>query len=164
MKIINKQYNSRSCFLCGLENQAGLHMRFYETDKKELVSFFTPLNHHQSYPDRLHGGIITAVLDETMGRAIQIEEKDTWSVTADINVKFKLPVPLFKELKVVARVTRNTRLIYESEAEIYDQHRILATATARFLKLPIEKITDQDFHHREWLQEDITEEDLKHFK
>ena len=61
-----KQPNSKMCFVCGLKNVAGLHSFFYELDNDELLAIFKPEEAHQGYPGRLHGGIATAILDETM--------------------------------------------------------------------------------------------------
>jgi len=49
-----------------IENPFGLKGSFYELENKELVCIFTPSEMHQSYPGRLHGGITTAILDETI--------------------------------------------------------------------------------------------------
>ena len=67
-----KQPNSKMCLVCGLKNRSGLGAYFYELDNGELLAIFRPAEEHQSYPGRLHGGIATAILDETIGRAIMI--------------------------------------------------------------------------------------------
>jgi len=51
--------------VCGVENASSLKARFYELDDGELLGVFAPLEEHQSYPGRLHGGISAAVLDES---------------------------------------------------------------------------------------------------
>ena len=89
-KIIRKQQNSKMCFLCGLKNPFGLQASFYELESSELVCILTPKTEHQSYPGRLHGGIITAMLDETIGRAILINHaEEVWGVTAEFTTRFK---------------------------------------------------------------------------
>jgi len=164
MKIINKQNTSSNCFICGDKNDCGLHMDFYETDTNELLSLFTTKNHHQSYPNRTHGGVISAILDETMGRAILIYEKETWGVTAELNVKFKKPVPLDTELKVIARITKNTRLIFTGTGEIFDDEgNIYATATGKYFKVPLENITGIDMKN-EWIDKDLTSEEIRCIK
>lgn len=71
-KITGKQHNSNLCFICGLQNISGLKASFFETEGKELIATFMPTEEHQSYSGRLHGGIASAILDETIGRAIVI--------------------------------------------------------------------------------------------
>jgi acyl-coenzyme A thioesterase PaaI-like protein len=68
--VIGKQPNSKMCLVCGLKNALGLKAAFYELENSELLAVCEPLEEHQSYPSRLHGGIVAALLDETIGRAI----------------------------------------------------------------------------------------------
>jgi acyl-coenzyme A thioesterase PaaI-like protein len=62
--IVEKQPNSRMCFLCGTENPIGLHLRFYTDDEGRCIARFRPKPEHQGYPGQLHGGIISSLLDE----------------------------------------------------------------------------------------------------
>jgi len=56
---------------------------------------FTGAEHHQSYPGRMHGGVITAVMDEAIGRAIMIKYGDSlWGGHAELTMRFRRPVPL----------------------------------------------------------------------
>lgn len=150
--IVGKQHNSKLCFVCGLKNKFGLHAHFYITEQKELVALFTPSEEHQSYPGRMHGGIASAILDETIGRAIlNFYEEEVWGVTIDLNVKFKKPIPLNEELKVVGRITKESSRIFEGSGEIILQNGDVAvTAEGKYLKVPLEKITDFDKEENEW--------------
>ena len=51
------------CFACGKDNPSGLHMRF-EIDDDKCTAYFTPRREHQSYPGRMHGGLVAVLLDE----------------------------------------------------------------------------------------------------
>ena len=64
MKVIKKQTNTYDCVICGINNEFGLKAPFYETENNELVTIFEFKDHHQSYPGRAHGGLISAMLDE----------------------------------------------------------------------------------------------------
>ena len=86
-RVTAKQENSRMCLVCGLKNPFGLKASFYELENDELLAIFRPSEEHQSYPGRLHGGIATAVLDETIGRAILMKVEDIWGVTIDFQWK-----------------------------------------------------------------------------
>ena len=55
--VTGQQHISKNCLVCGIENDFGLHTKFYETKEKELVAIFTPHDKLQSYPGVLHGGI-----------------------------------------------------------------------------------------------------------
>ena len=38
---MNQQYNSSSCFACGLENPSGLRLRFFDNGKDQVFAHFT---------------------------------------------------------------------------------------------------------------------------
>lgn len=159
-KITNKQNNGKNCVVCGDHNEFSLNARFYDLDSGEMAAVFHTRDWHQSYPGRVHGGMAAAVLDELMGRAICVDEPGTWSVTVDLNVKYKAPVPTDSELTAVARVVKNNRKIFESEGEIYlDDGKVAVKAHAKYMKLPADKIADQSFLDTEWyyLEEDDPE-------
>jgi len=150
--IVGKQHNSKLCFVCGLKNKFGIQAHFYVTESQELVALFTPAEEHQSYPGRLHGGIASAILDETIGRAILNRyEEEMWGVTIDLSVKFKKPVPLNEELKVIGRITTENSRMFEGTGEIVLQNGDVAvTAWGKYMKVPINKITDFDLEENEW--------------
>ena len=142
-KLIKKQPNSKDCFICGLSNDMGLKAKFFETDEGELVCIFTPPAEHQSYPGRLHGGVSAAVLDETIGRAIQIDDPDVWGVTAELKTSYKKPVPYGTELKALGRVTSQNRLLFEGTGEIYTPDgEVAVTAWGKYVKMGIDKISE----------------------
>ena len=63
---MKKQPTSRMCFVCGESNPAGVHVRFYEQEDGSVLARFTPQDQHQGYPGRMHGGVITAVMDSAL--------------------------------------------------------------------------------------------------
>ena len=151
-KVTCKQPNSRMCLVCGLKNPFGLHTSFIELDNKELLAVFEPREEHQSYPGRLHGGIISTILDETIGRAIMVHsETEVWGVTVDLQVRFKKPVPLDEELRILSRITKNSSRVFEGTGELLlADGAVAAEAHGKYLKIPLEKIADFDVDHQEW--------------
>lgn len=147
-KVIRKQNNSSMCFVCGIHNHSGLKASFYELEDGYVLGLFNGEDIHQSYPKRMHGGIITALLDETVGRAIQNEKEEMlWGVTIELTMKFLKPVPLDETLWVVGKVVRERRLTFEGEGFIYDKnHEILATCQARYMKQAVSSIVTEDDH------------------
>jgi len=150
--VTAKQPNSRMCLVCGLKNPFGLHTSFFELDNNELLAIFKPREEHQSYPGRLHGGIISTILDEAIGRAIMIHsEGDIWGVTVDLQIRFKKPVPLHEELRVIGRITKDSSRFFEGTGELLLQDgSIAAEGRGKYLKIPLEKIADFDVDHQEW--------------
>jgi len=151
-KVTRKQYNSKLCFVCGLKNVFGLKASFYETEQGELIAIFVPAQEHQSYPGRLHGGIASAILDETIGRAVMVGgAKEIWGVTVELNLNYKKPIPLGVELRVVARITEQNSRFFEGTGEIVlPSGETAVTARGKYLKAPLEKIADFDPVVNEW--------------
>jgi acyl-coenzyme A thioesterase PaaI-like protein len=151
-KVTGKQPNSRMCFVCGLKNKFGLKASFYETDKNELIALFKPCQEHQGYPGRLHGGIAAAILDETIGRTITMGKVDEiWGVTLEFSIKYKKPIPLDEEIKVVAKLTDEDKRLFEGTGKIIlTSGEVAAIAEGKYLRMPIEKIADFDRDANEW--------------
>ena len=74
MKIINKQRNSRMCIMCGMDNEYGVRAPFYNMEDGSVMTLFQYRPQHQSYPGRVHGGLVTAMLDEMGLRALWAKE------------------------------------------------------------------------------------------
>ena len=151
-KVKGKQQNSKMCFLCGLKNPYGLKGEFFELENDELVCVFTPSEEHQSYPGRLHGGITTAVLDETIGRAIMMKSKEeVWGVTVEFTTRFKRQIPLGQCLRVVGRITTETSRTFEGTGELLlPNGEVAATGFGKYLRMPLEKISDFNPDEQEW--------------
>ncbi len=148
-KIVNKQSVAKHCFVCGVNNAIGLHANFFETSENEVVATFTPTSDHQGYPVRLHGGVAATILDETIGRAIMIGAPDTWGVTAQLSLSYKKPLPCDTQLRVLGRITKQNRMMYEGTGEIYTPDgQVAVSATAKYVKMRIDKISD-DFDHED---------------
>jgi acyl-coenzyme A thioesterase PaaI-like protein len=150
-RVRNKQPNSTMCLVCGLNNPAGLHSSFFELDNGELLALFRPRIEHQGYPGRLHGGLAATILDETIGRAIMIEERGTiWGVSVELTTRFRKPIPLDEEVRVVGRVVRNARRLFEGTGEILlADGSVAVEGKGKYLKMAIEKIAELDTDH-EW--------------
>jgi uncharacterized protein (TIGR00369 family) len=152
--IRSAQNVSRMCMVCGVENDAGLHARFFELEDGELVGVFTPREQHQGYPGRLHGGIASTILDETIGRAINTSDTDAWGVTIELTVRYRKPVPLDGEIVAHGRITKDSGRIFEGSGEILlDDGSVAVEATGRYLRLPIGTIAEGDFE-AEWFADE----------
>ena len=151
-RVKEKQQNSKMCFLCGLKNPFGLKGEFFELDNNELICKFKPSAEHQSYPGRLHGGITTAVLDETIGRAIMINSKEeVWGVTVEFTTRFRKQIPLDEELRVVGRITGETNRTFEGTGELLlSNGEVAATGFGKYLRMPLNRIADFDPDEQEW--------------
>jgi uncharacterized protein (TIGR00369 family) len=149
---VKKQPTSRMCFVCGESNPAGVHVRFYEQEDGSVLARFTGSDHHQGYPGRMHGGVISAVMDETMGRAIMIAHGEgLWGVTAELKVHFRKPVPLGVELTAVGRILDERSRMFEGSAELYLPDGTVAVEGAgEYVKLDISRIGEFDPEREQW--------------
>jgi acyl-coenzyme A thioesterase PaaI-like protein len=96
-------------------------------------------------------GVEDRFLDEAIGRAVNILHPDAWGVTAELTVRFKRPVPLGSELRAIARVTKDSRRLYEGTAEIVLADGTVAVeASGKYVKIPIDQIAEGDFGS-EWV-------------
>ena len=152
IQITSKQPNSKMCFACGLDNSFGLKSRFYELETGELLTIFQPATEHQGYPGRLHGGLAAAILDETIGRAIMISHADNiWGVTVEFSMRLRKPIPLDKEVRVLARITEDGKRFFKGCGEIILEDGVVAVeGKGRYLRMDINKIADFDVDEQQW--------------
>lgn len=113
---MEKQPSSRMCFVCGTENSIGLHLHFYTDAEGRCITRFQPREEHQGYPGHLHGGVISTLLDETMGRVLT--HQNVFALTGRLEINFRKPVPMDQELSVVGELTRSRSRAYEAKGEI----------------------------------------------
>lgn len=155
-KIRAAQNVSRMCLVCGVENELGLKGRFYELETGELVGVFRPGPEHQGYPGRMHGGIASAILDETIGRAINVGHPVTWGVTVELTVRFRKPVPLDGEVTAVGRIVKDSSRLFEGTGEIVlADGSVAVEARGKFLKTTLEGVADPAFGEREWFADEL---------
>ena len=132
--------NDHNCFGCGRLNATGLRLTFYAPpDRARVWAPFTPNADHEGFQDMVHGGIITAVLDEVMGWALYA--RGIWAVTGKLSVAFRRPV----EVGVATRATgwlvadRGRVLDVAGELRRETDAAVLAEASATFARVPEEQ-------------------------
>jgi acyl-coenzyme A thioesterase PaaI-like protein len=128
------------CFICGLENPAGLHLHFYETEPGAIETTYTAPEHFQGYPGVLHGGIVAAILDEVSGRAHMGSDPHAsrFMYTAKLEVKYRRNVPIGRQLRIVGRAGKTKARSAEAWAGIYDAatEELLAEGAALLIDVP----------------------------
>ena len=121
------------CFGCGKDNPHGLHLEFFFADGK-FTARFTPLEQHQGYNGRVHGGIIAAMLDEAMGSYINTTTgKEVF--TAHIDIRYRKAVSIGCEIIIAGELVRQKGRFYEMKGEIYlSDGSLAAEAKGKFLE------------------------------
>jgi uncharacterized protein (TIGR00369 family) len=90
------------CFGCSPANPTGLGLEFF-TDEESIFSWVKVPAHLCGWKNLVHGGIISTILDEVMGRAV-IHKMRCLGMTKSMTVDFLKPITIGKELKAVGKV------------------------------------------------------------
>ena len=101
------------CFACGPENPIGLRLRF-TADGDRVRAEFTPGAHYQGYEGVLHGGIVTAALDDAMAQLFHMRGQE--SLTARLEIRFRREAPVGRLLVVTATLTSERAKLFTAEA------------------------------------------------
>ena len=164
MKVVSKQTNSKMCIICGLENSLGVKADFYNMEDGSVGAKFKFRKEHQSYPERVHGGMVSALLDELAGRALWVTDPEHLGVTANMSVKFRKPVPYDKTLLAKGYITKRSSRIFSAEAQIFDEDKsVLAQLSGNYVILPNEQISSCDNLSEEvsiFVKDNVTELDI----
>ena len=103
------------CFGCGKNNPCGLKLEF-TWDGRVVKSEFVPTELHQGWRKIIHGGILTALLDEAMAYAACFE--NAAGVTAALELRFRHSVSVGEPLTITAWVSNKTRRFAVTEANL----------------------------------------------
>lgn len=128
--------HTRSCYVCGLQN--GLGFRLDLTEENQVVeSRFQFKPEHCGFPEVVHGGQITTILDEMMAWAIGVSTK-RFAYCAELNVRFVRPVSPGIDVIARGKLVENKRgRLYFAEAQILGADGdLMAEAHGKFLPLP----------------------------
>lgn len=104
------------CFGCGKDNPMGLHLHF-RTDENGCYTSFVPQPVHQSYDGRMHGGLISTLLDETMGNYPYMYEHKV-AYTARLEVRFRQPVRIGERIHVITKIKRRKGQLLEMTGQV----------------------------------------------
>jgi acyl-coenzyme A thioesterase PaaI-like protein len=124
------------CFVCGANNNVGLKLNFKLDRKKRQAICSTVISgEYQGWDGIVHGGIIASMLDGSMVYACK--SIDFSCFTAELTVRYIKPVPLNKQVKIIAAVKDQVQwmsyiLIY-TEAIMKMDGIIAAKAKAKML-------------------------------
>jgi len=141
-----RQYipHSTGCFICGQNNPVGLKHRFYTEGGAVYSDVYIPAD-YCGFKDVVHGGICTALLDETMGWTPFIFEEslDRLCFTRSLEVKFRRNAPTMTNLIVEACYQGMRKGICEVTGELKDMNgTVYASASGRFIPIPPEKMAE----------------------
>lgn len=120
------------CFGCGKDNPIGLHMHF-KVDEEGCYASFVPQPVHQSYDGRMHGGLISTLLDETMGNYPYLYEHRV-AYTARLEVRFRQPVLIGEKISIITKVKKRKGILLEMTGQVvWEDGTIAAEADAKLM-------------------------------
>lgn len=128
MEVSDNQY----CFVCGKDNPVGLkaELRVDRGAQRAEISIAVPAE-YQGWEGMVHGGIISALLDEVCAYAGMTVAETV--VTGELTTRFRKPVPVEIEVRAVAKVVKHARRTVMVEAELVLQDVVLASADAKMV-------------------------------
>lgn len=125
-------YAHAGCLFCGQQNPIGFKLMFRAREDGSVHAVFPCERPLQSYPETLHGGVVSALLDSAMTNCLF--SKGIVAVTAELTVRFLSPVRLDHPAEVTAAVTRVRGPLYYLQAELTQRETVTARAQATFMK------------------------------
>ncbi|NTW04817.1 MAG: PaaI family thioesterase [Peptococcaceae bacterium] len=132
MKILEKEGNM--CFGCSTDNPIGLKLKF-TFEENICISTFTAESCHQGWPDCVHGGIISTLLDEVMSQWLWFN--DIAAMTAELSIRFSKAVPLYVPLRLESRKIGGRGKLYIMESKIIlPDGNVPCRGEAKFLRYP----------------------------
>jgi len=130
---------SNYCFGCGPANPWGLQLKFYLDGDLCCTKISIP-EHFQGYPGIAHGGIVSTIFDELMANHLYLHQ--VVAMTADLQVRFKKPVPTGKPLLFRSRLLSTGRhRLSELEAWAELDGEVLAQARGKMMLAPFDPLT-----------------------
>ena len=91
-------YETKHCFGRGRDNPIGLKLDM-KLDGDRCVAYFTPKAEHESYGDRMHGGLTSTLLDEVMGDYV-FRKAGKPAYTARLEIRFRSAIRIGETVKV----------------------------------------------------------------
>ena len=119
------------CLMCGPANSSGFRLRFRVISDGSVIAMFPCGDALRSYPETLHGGVISSLLDAAMTNALFAI--GVTAVTAELTVRFIAPVRLNRGAVISARIEKDADPLFYMQAAIEQDGKVLVRGTAKFL-------------------------------
>lgn len=122
----------QKCFICGPDNPVGLKTEFtVDPELKRAETTLSLPELYQGWQGVVHGGIISALLDETAIYACR--PLSLQAVTADLRVRFRKPVPTGCEVRVVADLVSVKRKFADVRSVLLIGEDVMAEAEVKIM-------------------------------
>jgi len=125
----------KECFVCGSENTKGLGVKFFSNENNVVSAEFSFPSFLCGYPNRIQGGIISAVLDSAMANVLL--NQNVLAYTAKMEVKFHHPVEPNTICQISAQQMNTRTPLYTMAAKLFQNGVLAASASAVFFQSTI---------------------------
>jgi acyl-coenzyme A thioesterase PaaI-like protein len=105
-----------ACVVCGPDHPHGLRIKYVLAGDGSAVADWIPTSEWEGLRGILHGGIISAVLDEAMAKAVAATQCK--ALTGELKVRFRHHVETGEELSIRGWVVKRTKRLIETEATL----------------------------------------------
>lgn len=126
---MSKNYDN--CFACGKANPIGLKLDFSYDAAGHAHCEVILKEHFEGYPQVIHGGILSTLLDEVMAKAVINSCKIAF--TAKLQVTYRRPVNSGLKIFLEGWITESKTRTIKTAAKIYDEKGSFADAEAVFI-------------------------------
>jgi len=138
------------CYVCGQAHQHGLQVRFFTGDFGQVCTRFTPNNNLTGYKNIVHGGVISALLDELLGWPIALQT-GRMCVTGELSVRFLKPMLAGNSYLAVAIPGNDCGKYWKGSGEIRDDRGLIyAKAQGKYFLLSADETAKiaRDLHYQ----------------
>ncbi|MBV6493699.1 MAG: hypothetical protein LDLANPLL_01722 [Turneriella sp.] len=136
---VGQELHHDNCFGCGALNRYSFHIPSTFDEKTGEVDFTYQLRReHEGAPGHAHGGALAVILDEAQG--VLCHHLGYFVMTDGFSVKYHKATPLYKDLRIHAKLTsaRSKRLY--TKASIYLADELLVESKIKWYIIPVRLI------------------------
>lgn len=98
------------CFGCGKKNSSGLHLQHQRLEEDLLMVEFVVGKEHVGWRDTLHGGIISLIFDDLLGKTALSQKVN--ASTARLEVRYYKQTRVGEKLIFFARLKKRVKNCY----------------------------------------------------
>lgn len=111
------------CFGCSADNKFGLHLDFVRSGPKVIATYKPPV-HFQGWAGMVHGGILSALLDEA-GVWTLAGLRHRVGLTRDLDVHFRRPMYVGEEIQISGIIEDEKGPIVSVRCELHNPRQDL---------------------------------------
>ncbi len=127
------------CYVCGQNHPRGLRARFFAGADGQVHAHFTPDHTQTGYDDIVHGGVISALLDEILGWPMALQTGQMF-FTGELTVRFLRPVLAGHTYLATASPGADRGRYWEGQGDLRDeQGQVYAKAWGKYFSVPPER-------------------------